>query len=31
VLGWSNEQKIAALKLDQHRLETRRTPLGYIS
>ena len=27
VLGWSNEQKIAALKLDQHRLETRRAPL----
>ena len=27
VLGWSNEQKIAALTLDQHRVETRRAPL----
>ena len=27
VLGWSNEEKIAALKLDQHRVETRRAPL----
>src|ERR1039457_4705414 len=27
VLGWSNEQKISALKSDQHRLETRRAPL----
>ena len=27
VLGWSNEEKIAALKLEQHRVETRRAPL----
>ena len=27
VLGWSNDQKIAALTLEQHRLETRRAPL----
>ena len=27
VLGWSNEEKIAALKAEQHRVETRRAPL----
>ena len=27
VLGWSNEQKIAALKREQQRVETRRAPL----